>query len=39
MANIGKEFEIVNIPEPIRMPDTVPTEAPMREREPEKVPA
>lgn len=39
MANIGEEIEIVNIPEPIRIPNTVPTEAPVHERELEEVPA
>ena len=37
MANIGKEIEIVEIPEPMTIPDTVPADAPA-EREPEKVP-
>ena len=38
MANIGEEIEIVEIPEPMTIPDTVPADAPAI-REPEKVPA
>ena len=38
MANIGKELEIVEIPEPIVIPNTVPVETPTVS-EPEKVPA
>lgn len=39
MANIGRELEIVEIPEPMAIPDTVPVAAPEREHEPELVPA
>lgn len=34
MANIGEEIEIVNIPEPASIPDTVPESAPVKEDEP-----
>jgi hypothetical protein len=37
MANIGKEIEIVEIPEPMAIPDTVPVEEPVAE--PDKIPA
>lgn len=36
MANIGEEIEIVEIPDPVTIPDTVPESAPVHE--PEKVP-
>jgi hypothetical protein len=36
MGQIGKETKIYEIPEPVRIPDTVPSEQPVRE--PERVP-
>ena len=37
MADIGKEIEIVEIPEPLNVPDRMPEFTPVQE--PEKVPA
>ena len=37
MANIGKEIEVVEIPEPITIPNTMPASTPAVS-EPEKVP-
>ena len=37
MGQIGKEFEIVEVPEPLDVPDTMPVSTPVSE--PEKVPA
>lgn len=34
MANIGEQKKIYEIPEPVSVPDTVPTEEPSRKREP-----
>lgn len=33
MGSIGKEIEIVEIPEPVVVPNTVPSEEPVRESE------